>query len=321
MNNWADFRIRTSNFFKKNRKKIIIILVIWVIIISIEYYLRTHPKPIVLNAPSTTYTPYVPVMNPTGEEKVPDEYQEPISNLIDEYFNYCNNGEYEKAYNLITEECRTKNYPTLEQFKAYVDKVFEGKKKIYNIQSYSIVDNKYIFNIRILDDILANGTSDGYYYYEEKFVMIEENGTIKLSIAEYIGDEKMSTLVYDDYVKVEVINKSVDYETVTYKLRITNKTKNYVVISDNTAAKEIQLDVNGVARLPINTQLSLFYLPPEAAITQEVQFNKFYDENAKDDAIVLNNVRVLKEYNWSVGTTQENLDEAIKVYSIRIPLE
>ena len=131
----------------------------------------------------------------------------------------------------------------------------------------------------------------------------------------------MSTLVYDDYVKVEVINKSVDYETVTYKLRITNKTKNYVVISDNTAAKEIQLDVNGVARLPINTQLSLFYLPPEAAITQEVQFNKFYDENAKDDAIVLNNVRVLKEYNWSVGTTQENLDEAIKVYSIRIPLE
>ena len=321
MNNWTDFRIRSIRFFKRNRKKIGIIILIWLVIISIEYYLRTHPKPIVLNAPSTTYTPFVPVVDSTGEGSVPEEYQEPIINIIDEYINHCNNGEYEDAYNMITDECRKKNYPTLDGFRAYVDKVFEGKKKIYNIQSYSIVDNKYIFNVRILDDILANGTSDGYYYYEEKFVMIEENGNIKLSIAEYVGDENPEVTVEDDNVKIEVVNKSVDYDTVTYKLKVTNKTDKYIVIADNTTEKEIQLNVNGVGRAPTNMQLAFFYAPPGVIVNQELEFNKFYDETGKDDEIVLNSVRVLDHYDWTIGTTQENLENANGVYSIRIPLE
>ena len=318
---WTDFRIKSYNFFKKNRRKIIIILSIWAVIIMIEYYLRTHPKPIILNEPLTTYKPYVPVMGTDEEEKVPEQYQEPISNLIDEYFNYCNTGEYEKAYSLITEECKAKNYPTLDQFKAYVNTVFEGKKKIYNIQSYSIVDNKYIFNVRILDDILANGTSDGYYYYEEKFVMIEENGEIKLSIAEYVGDENLNITVEDANVKIEVVNKSVDYETVTYKLKVTNKTDKYIVFAYNTSVKEIELYVNGEMRANNNDHFAYFYAVPNTTVTQELQFNKFYDEKAEDEKITLKNVRIFNDYDWKVGTTQENLDNAVEVYTIEVPLQ
>lgn len=318
MNYWTSLRLKSINFFKRNRKKIIIFLILWAIVIMIEYYLRNH-QVIVLDPPSTTYHPYITVMD--DEKQVPEKYQEPIENLIDTYFNYCNNKEYEKAYNLITKECKQKNYPTLEQFTSYVNAVFEGKKKIYNIQSYSIVDNKYIFNIRILDDILANGTTDGYYYYEEKFVLIEENGEMKLSIAEYIGDEKTEVIVEDDNIKIEVTNKSIDYKTETYTLQITNKTDNYIVISDNTQTKEISLYVNGVERQPVNMEVAFFSLAPNSKRTQELQFNKYYDEVANSESIKLNSIRIFKEYDWMVGTTQENLDNALGNYSLEIPLD
>lgn len=316
MGYWTSVRLKIINFFKKNRKIIFVALIIWLIIIIINYILKNQPQK--LPEPSTTYTPHVSVMN--SNQEVPEKYQKPIENLIDTYFNYCNNGEYERAYNLITEDCRKKNYPTLEEFVAYINKVFEGKKKIYNIQSYSIVDNKYIYNIRILDDILANGTTDGYYYYEEKIVLIEENGEMKLSIAEYIGDENPNVAIEDDYIKVEVTNKSVDYETETYTLKITNKTDNYIVIADNTQTDEMVLDLGKQTRTANNSNLAFFFVSPNGMRNQQVTFNKYFDDGMEAQKIILSSVRVLKDYDWMQGTTEEQLNNAVKVYQLEIPL-
>ena len=163
--------------------------------------------------------------------------------------------------------------------------------------------------------------ADGYYYYEEKFVMIEENGEIKLSIAEYVGDENLNITVEDANVKIEVVNKSVDYETVTYKLKVTNKTDKYIVFADNTSVKEIELYVNGEMRANNNDHFAYFYAVPNTTVTQELQFNKFYDEKAEDEKITLKNVRIFNDYDWKVGTTQENLDNAVEVYTIEVPLQ
>jgi len=317
MRYWTSLRLKIIDFCKRNKKKIFVVLIIWLIIFIINYILKNMPEK--LPEPSTTYTPHVSVMD--DEKEVPEEYQEPIENLIDTYFNYCNNQEYEKAYNLITSQCKEKYYPTLEQFKGYIDEVFEGKKKIYNIQSYSIVDNKYFYNIRILDDILANGTTDGYYYYEEKFVLIEENGEMKLSIAEYVGDEKTNIFVEDDNMIIEITNKSMDYETETYTIKVTNKTDNYIVISDNKQENEIILDLGDRTRNPINMPVAFFFIEPNSSKTQEVQFTKFYDDGLEAEKIILGAIRILKDYNWKEGTTQENLDNAIKLYGLQITLK
>ena len=317
MGYWADFRVRISNFCKRNKRKIFVFLIIWFIVIIINYILKNQPEK--LPEPSTTYTPHISVVD--NEKEVPEKYQGPIENIIDTYFNYCNNKEYDKAYNLITYECKEKYYPTLEQFTGYINEIFQGKKKIYNIQNYSIVDNKYIYNIRILDDILANGTTDGYYYYEEKFVLTQENGKMKLSIAEYVGDEKTNITIEDDNMIVEILNKSIDYETETYTIKITNKTDKYIVISDNKQNNEILLDLGNQTRVPINMQLAYFYVNPNSTKTQDVQFTKFYDESAKDVKLILGSIRIFKDYDWKQGTTQENLNNAIKLYGLEIGLE
>ena len=193
-----------------------------------------------------------------------------------------------------------------------------SKKKIYNIQSYSIVDNKYIYQIRILDDILANGTNNGYYYYEEKFVITEDNGELKLSIAEYVEDEQPNILAEDNNMKVEITNVSKDYSTETYTIKVTNKTDKYIVISDNTYANEILLDLGEDTRRPNNTNIVYFYVLPNSITTQEFTFSKYYDSSLKAKKILFTNVRILKDYNWQTRTTQENIDNAVELYAFQI---
>lgn len=317
MDYFVGLRLKFINFCKKNKKKIIIFFIIWLIVFTINMILKYRPAKI--QAPSTTYKPYVTVMD--DEKEVPEKYQEPINNLIDTYFNYCNNGEYEKAYNVITEDCRKQNYPTLEAFKEYVDYVFEGKKKIYNIQAYSIVDNKYIFNVRILDDIMANGTTDGYYYYEEKYVLTEENGEMKLSIAGYIASENPNIVAENDDMIIEVVEKSVDYETETYTVKVTNKTDKYIVIADNTQENEVLLDLGEQTRKPTNLTIANFFVIPNGTKTQQLVFNKFYDNNLTSQKLIFGQIRILNSYNWEQATTENDLNDAVSLYGLEVKLK
>jgi len=316
MDYFVALRLKFIDFFKRNKRKVFIVLIIWLIIFIINTILKYKSKP--LPVPSTTYTPHVSVLDNTKE--VPKKYQKPIENLIDTYMNYCNNKEYEKAYNLITDDCKKNVYPTLEQFQGYIDEVFEGKKKIYNIQSYSIVDNKYIYNIRILDDILANGTTDGYYYYEEKFALIEQNGEIKLSIGDFIESKTPNTVVEDDNMSIEITNVSVDYEKETYSVKVTNKTDKYIVFADNTQTDEILLDLGDQTRRPNNMQLAYFFVLPNATREYNISFDKFYDNGKTSQKLIFNSIRILNNYNWKTGTTEEDLNNAVKLYSLAIDL-
>lgn len=311
----AKLQIKFMNFWKKHKNKILVGIIIWLIIILINNILKNRLAKI--PAPSTTYTPHVSVLD--ENEEVPEKYQEPIENLVDSYFNYCNNGQYEQAYNLITEDCKKNNYPTLESFKGYVNHVFEGKKKIYNIQSYSIINNKYIYNMRILDDIMANGTTDGYYYYEEKIVLTEENGQMKLSIAEFIDEVEPNITIEDDYMIVKIKKKIIDYETETFTIQIKNKTDNYIVIADSTQINEIKMNYGSETRQPINESLSII-IPPNSFTTKEITFTNFYDGGSVAQSLIFGAVRILKEYDYSVGTTEETLQNALKLYSLEMTL-
>ena len=66
----------------------------------------------------------------TGE-KLDDDKLKTETAVIKEFVSYCNQKELQKAYNLLTEECKEQMYNTLEVFEqAYYNDVFNGEKKI-----------------------------------------------------------------------------------------------------------------------------------------------------------------------------------------------
>ena len=139
----------------------------------------------------------------TGK-KVENKKLKTATNLIDEFISYCNNREIEKAYELLTEQCKEQIYSNLEIFEqAYVNNVFEGKQKKASIENW--YDN--IYKVKIMEDMLSTGKSDGKTK-QDYMTIVEENEEYKLNINGYIGKTIINRTTEKDDIKVEVVNKN-----------------------------------------------------------------------------------------------------------------
>lgn len=306
--------LKIKNFWRKHRTQIIIILLVWVIIFVINYILKNFKG---AEIPKTTYEPHTAIMN---NSEVPKKLQEPIVELINKYISYCNNKQYEEAYNMLSEECRKALYPNIDSFKIYIDGVFNGKKEYY-IQDYSNVDNTYIYSVSIFEDILATGiTGKQLEYYEEKFVITNENGNLKLAIREYVGEEKIQNVYEDDYIKVSIENMHQKYETQNYTVRISNRCDYTIVLADGTEDREILLGLKYENRNIKNLPYKGIVLYPGDSKTFDFEFVKFYDENEEVQSLIFNAVRVLKSYSGLEDKKQSEMDNAVKLYSFAIDL-
>lgn len=315
---WLNFRLKVRHFFQKYKKVILVIAILWTIIIAVNYLLGWFLAKQEENQeqkPTTTYEPNQPVM---GNDDVPKKVQEPISNLIDTYINYCNNKDYQKAYDLISQDCKNALYPTLEDFQKYVDLIFPHKK-IYNIQNYSNVDKNYIYNVRILDDIMATGlTGEDYLYYEEKFSIKQINDGLQLSIRGYIQKEEINKGAEDDYIKVYVKSRDVYYDKEVYTVQIQSKVNQTMVIQDQSSNTEVQLNIGDQYR-NMETNYGTIVIDPLATQTFQMEFTKFFDDGRTSSGLRLTDIRI---YNQYTGQESDNQDgNLIKRYGIEVSIK
>ena len=195
------FRLKIRNFIRDNRKKIIIIILVWLLIFIINCLLGLRKEKVVLE---TSYKPSTSVMN--SSSSVPKKDHTRISDILDKYFNYCNNGDYENAFKMVSDLCKEKAFNNdINKFKNYIKSIYTEKKR-YSIQNYSNYDNKYIYTMKIFNDIITTGlTGEEYSYYEEKIVMIKDGDNIKLNVGDFIDKVDIKRIVEDDYYKIRIL--------------------------------------------------------------------------------------------------------------------
>ncbi len=310
-------RLKVRNFFKKYKNKIFIVLVIWIIILAINYLLGHQKQKIVLN---TTYAPHNVVL--LSDSEVPENLQNPIEDLIDDYVNKCNNKDYKAAYELLTEECKTHAFNnSLEKFTKYIDSIFAQEKR-YSIQNYSNISEQYIYNLKLLNDIITTGlTDETYAYYEEKIAIKQENDELKLSVNDYMSSKELKNVAEDDYLKIRIETKEQYYDHETYTIRATNKTDKNVVIFDGVAGKEMYLISGTDQRAPSVVDSKLMLIPGETK-TIKATFSKYYDEQVPADHIIFNKIRIMTdEYTGEEETEEEQLKKASRVYSINASIQ
>lgn len=312
---WADFRIRIGRFFKRNMKVIVIVLILWLCVLVINNMLKGYKPQETLN---TTYNQHESVLG--SKEQVPTQLKEPINELVDQYFNYCQNKEYENAYNMLSEGCKSIYFAKIDDFKKYVDTVFNSEK-IYYIQNYSNYKNYYIYQIRIFDNIMKTGMTGvkDISFYEEKIVISQDkDGKLRLSIKQYINSETMNDVYEDDYLKIWIEKKDVFYEQERYTIKIKNKSQYIAVLADGQEQYESILVVGSQNRDAINSYLNLVINPGETN-AYELDFTKFYDETYLSKGMIFNAVRILKTYTALESMHKYELKNAEKLYSIEIP--
>ena len=311
---FTGIRLKLRNFIKRNRKIIIIVLLLWLLVMVINQFLKNYSFQ---DFERTTYNEHQAIMD-TGET-VPQRLEQPINETIDTYFNYCNNKQYEEAYQMVSDDCKRIYFPTLEDFKEYVDIVFD-ENKIYYLQNFSNYNGTYIYRMRIMEDLMATGLTnkDNLYFYEEKIALKEEDDKISLSLRQYITSEDIEEIYEDDYVKITVKSKDVFYEQEIYNIEVKNKTSKTVVLADTQESNEIILQVGSEMR---GTDVDNLYVViyPEETQEYSLAFTKFYDEENLPAGLIFNAVRILNQYSGFEELKDYELNTAEALYSIEIP--
>lgn len=207
----------------------------------------------------------------TGEN-VDKKQLESATATIDQFISYCNNHELEKAYDLLTDECKTQIYNTLEIFEqAYYNDVFNGEKKTCTIENW--VGNTY--KVRIIGDLLSTGKKDENA--KQDYITIKEvNGEEKLNINRYIGQKEMSETTEENDIKMEVLRKNTYMDYEEYTIAVTNQTESTMILDSGTEIKTLYLqDKKGVKYSSYSHELTEPMLTVNSGQTKEVTI-KFY---------------------------------------------
>ena len=303
----ADTRLKIHRFLKKYGKIIAIIAFIWGVIVFVNKFLE---KANTEYEPKTTYTPHVSVLDDASS--APKKVQNSIGKFVEEYIEYCNNKEYEKAYNMISDECK-EIFNSFSEYKAYVANKF-GSKKIYSIQNYSNYDDKYIYAVKLYDDIMATGlTNSTYRYQEEKIVAsYDENRKIVFSVGNFVEKKDISSVQENEYLKIDVKNKIVKYSFETYEIKLTNRSENTIIIENGTVDNEVLLNLGNEYRKEIDA--TDIILKPNETKDVNITFNKFCDDGIEAKSIVFDSIRVVENY------IENNSNEENSIYKFSMEL-
>ena len=139
--------------------------------------------------------------------------------LIDSFVSYCNTGNIEQAYNLLTNECKEEMFPNINRFKEiYYKRVFGNGKRNVKIENW--YGNIYI--VDFAEDALSTGTYSSENNVRDYITITKnpENNTL-LNINSYIGRTQINKKIQKGDLEIKIIKKDVymNHETYTFELK------------------------------------------------------------------------------------------------------
>lgn len=218
---------KIKRFFNRNRREIIkvglIILAVIVLIQTLNYIAKIQKNTnnndtgTLSSSNSIDYGYDEPIVS--SENKSDTEYTNQKS-IMQQFVDFCNNKEYENAYNLLTDECKEVIYPNINIFKVnYCDTYFPNKKTC-GFQLW----REDTYKVEIRDDLMSTGKYNEDSYVQEFFTVrnkkINIKGFIKKSEINKSGSNSNITIdinsieYYIDYAITNITVKNMRDNTI-----------------------------------------------------------------------------------------------------------
>ena len=308
--------IKNSNLRKNlfdDRYKILAIVVAIILVLCLIRVLNGMAKNMLqqsntkTNTTSNVISNYKPQETTVLGENVSSQKQEENTKIINEFIKFCNSKEIEKAYNLLTDECKEELFNSnIENFKNnYVEKIFDTYKT-YNMQSLINARN-VTYKIRIMQDALVTGTTGEVI--EDYYTIVNKNGIYKINIDSYIGgNELKNSTSTKNNITITVISKNTYKDYETYKLKVENNTNNTILLDTKEKQKSAYATGNNGATYTIfmheidNMHLTI---KPKMYSIVDVKVNKIYSPNIRIDKLSFTDVVLnLEEYNQTENKSE-----------------
>jgi len=312
----TDLRLKFRRLIRNNLKYIFIAVIIFLIIFFINQLLRLQ-KP--AQIASTTLDKKTTVID---NVQISTSEHNKIEDMIKTFVEYCNNNDFDKAYNMLSTDCRKYAYnSSFDEFMEHISKMMPEPRQ-YSIQAHSNPEsNIYVYNVNYIPDYLSSGlTNQEYRYTTEKMTFKKVKDGYEMAVGDFYNAVELNSIGQNDYIRVEVVNKVEKYEKEIYKVRIKNRSDGFAVIMDGTEPNEVVLNLtNGEERKTDYQELIVLNKGEEIEVT--ITFPKYVDDNKISQTLCFNDVRILKDY-YGVSATDEEIENAkvnaIAKFSIRM---
>lgn len=289
---------RLTRWYNQNQKIILAVGLMFIAVITLiqllNNYYKNNAKDESSSTNNSTTTYNTKNYSIVTQEKINENISKQSSNLIKEFFDYCNNGEIEEAYNLLSIDCKEELYPTIDEFKTkYYNRIFTEKKS-YDSALWINTNTANTYRIQIMADLLATGKSE-YMPIEDYYTVINEDEEYKLNINRYIGKQILDISKTQDGITINVISRKlyIDYEK--YEIAVHNNTESKLIFNTKQNSDSIYLeDENELRYISFLNEITDSELMILKGLTKNltIKFNRGYKPNVDIRNIVFGDISV-----------------------------
>lgn len=315
-------RVKLYNFFDKYKFHIIIAIAGIMLLNIITQYIKLIEIRV---SPKITKEPYVAVMDEsiTFSDNVGLKGEKLIRNFLE----LANDQKFDEALNLVSEDCKHFTFRSPAEALGYLAVIFDNKvgKKAYDIQAYNKIGDVYIYQVKIFEDFLKSGmTNQKYEYLDLKFSLKYENGKYNLGIKSYIDYKDIKGVYEDNNVKIELLREIINYNYEKYIVRITNRTKEKLVVYDNQQSKTPQIQLqfgNEKTDKRKIMQIPVIKVDGLKTVIAELPFDKLYN-GIRGEILEFSALRFYNKY-IPVETHSGNINQEkpVNEYSVKVKVE
>jgi predicted metal-dependent hydrolase len=210
--------------------------------------------------------------------------------LIQNFIKYCNGGETEKAYDLLTDDCKEELYPKLEDF----EKVYYNSKFVTNKTCEIENWNGATYRIRLSENALETGKISTEKI-EDYVTIRNQDGESRLNINGYIGRTKLNNKNEKEDIKIEITEKNTYMDYEIYTIKVKNNNDEDILLDDLKNTDTIYIsDENGTKHVAYMHELLSEQLRISKKTSKElrIKFTNAYISNRKMKKITFSNIMI-----------------------------
>lgn len=308
------FRRWLSAFWRDNKEKIMQIAKMVGILVLIAtsaglIFSSRNFNQTTQEEPEEIYKPQEVVIS--GGEILEEKFEKE-NTVIQSFVEFCNKQNFAEAYNLLTDKCKEKLYPTLQDFEDKYCKIIFDQKREYSVQGWVSQKNYNTYKISFTEDFMATGVYDGIEKYEDYITIVtdkENTDSKKININNYIKTEEINKLTNTDKLEIQVLNADIYMNYIIYKIRVNNMTDTDIVLDSLNSYNGIELvGTNGASYKIEGTNLRKLDLKINAGQTKTItlRFRKQYGSDIAGKTIKF--TKVITDYSRYMEN-KENYNE------------
>lgn len=294
---------KLMRFYNRNRKKIfriiLIIVFIFVILKLLNYFTKIKANKKIEetvnnidNSLTTNNSTLISDKSSISGSSIQSSKLKKDTDIINQFMDYCNNGDVSNAYNLLTDDCKKEMFPTIQDFSnIYYSSLFNGERKSYTIENWE----NDTYSVRITSDILSTGSLKGDETRQDYITIIENS---KLNINSYVKKLNVNKKTSDKNITITVnyINVYMDYEI--YDITIQNNTNDTILLDTNDDTKSVYLlDKNNMKYYFYNNELikEKLLIQSNFKTNLQIKFDNSYKEKRNIESMIF--TKIVLNYN------------------------